>query len=500
MGEQAEQACCVHRLIEEQVGRTPDAVAVVYQDACLTYREVERRAACLAARLQDLGIGPETLVGLYMERCLEMVISLLAVLKAGGAFVPLDPTYPQERLHYVLTDAGVSVVLTRRALRAALPASTEALALDDPAFASVDAGAPMPRRVAVCPHNLCYVIYTSGSTGRPKGVQVLHAAVVTCLAAVCRRTGIGGQDTLVSITTFAFDIAYLEIFAPLMRGARLVLADQAAARGFRLARALAESGATVLQATPSIWQILSRTGWRASQRLTLLCGGEALTPQLARLLRAGGAQLWNLYGPTEATIWASAAAVTGDTISLGQPLEHMQLYLLDSASTPACEGEIYIGGPGLARGYLGRPDLTAERFIPHPFSCEPGQRLYRTGDLARVLDDGSFAYLGRLDNQVKLHGFRIEPGEIEAILRQHPAVDACLVMAREDEPGEKRLVAYIVGTRTQAPPESDALRSHVQQQLPPYMTPAAFVILQAWPLLPNGKVDRASLPPPAPPT
>lgn len=481
----------IHQLIEKWAEQTPDAVAAVYQDEHLTYQMLNYSAVLLAKRLQALGIGPDIPVGLCIERCLAMVIALIGILKAGGAFVPLDPAYPEGRLEYMLEDARIMVLLTCRPLLEKLPArQMEVVYVDEQEYSSAEEN--RQHLIGLSPQNLCYVIYTSGSTGKPKGVQIPHSAVAHCLQAMYQHLGFTQRDILLSITTFSFDIAYLEIFLPLIAGARLVLANRVAANGFRLARALVESGATILQATPAIWYVLIKAGWRGNGQVKILCGGEALPPELARKLCEQSAEVWNLYGPTETTIWCSATRVTGNSVSIGQLIDNVQMYPLDASFCLSSRGELYIGGEGLARGYQGRPDLTAERFVPHPFSNEPGRRLYRTGDLVSCLSDDTIQYLGRLDHQVKIHGFRIELEEVEGTLLQHPKVGECLVMGCEGESGAKRLIAYVVGKERIT--SSDELRSYMQQKLPSYMVPSAFVILESWPLTPNGKVDRKALP------
>ena len=356
----------------------------------------------------------------------------------------------------------------------------------------------------VTSENLAYVIYTSGSTGRPKGVLIPHRAVVNFLMSMRQQPGLTAEDTLLSVTTLSFDIAALELFLPLMVGARLVITSRdIVANGTALAETLRSTHASVMQATPITWRMLSAEGWQGSSQLKALCGGEALPPELARQLLPKVASLWNMYGPTETTIWSTTCKIEADheVITIGRPIANTQLYLLDKQLQPTpvgVPGELYIGGDGLARGYLNRPALTSERFIPHPFSDEAGARLYNTGDLARYQADGTIECLGRGDYQLKIRGFRIEPGEIEVALSQHPAVRQAVVVAREDaSKGDKRLVAYVVLHDGQSATISD-LHNHAARQLPTYMIPAVFVLLEALPLTPNGKVDRRALPAPDP--
>jgi amino acid adenylation domain-containing protein len=461
---------CVHEGIAAQAARTPDAVAVTFGTESLTYRELDRRANALAHRLRDLGVGPEARVGIALERSLEMVVGVLAVLKAGGAYVPLDPSYPAERLAFMREDSGVALVLE--------DGLGEVGESEHP-----PAGGPGP-------WNLAYVIYTSGSTGRPKGVQISHAALTNFLASMAERPGLGSGDVLLSVTSLSFDIAGLEIYLPLLAGGRIVLASrEQAADGHALRELIAASGATVLQATPATWRLLLDAGWTGGKGLVALCGGEALPPSLAASLRERTRALWNVYGPTETTVYSTLEEIGAEPpIAIGRPVANTEVYVLDAWGNLApagVPGELLIGGAGLARGYLGRPELTAERFVPDPFGGA-GSRLYRTGDLARFLPDGRLECVGRIDHQVKVRGFRVELGEIEAELCRHPEVAAAVVTAREE-----RLVAYMVGD---APIE--ALREALKSRLPAYMMPSAFVLLESLPLTPNGKVDRKALPEP----
>jgi len=492
---------CLHHLFEAQVERAPEAVAVVFEDKQLTYRELNRRANQLAHYLQHLGVGPEVLVGICVERSLDMVVGLLGILKAGGAYVPLDPAFPSERLAFMLQDAQAPVLVTQQRLLTQLPGqSTKVVCLDADVAVLVQNSEANPVS-EVTSDNLAYVMYTSGSTGRPKGVQILHRAVVNFLLSMRERPGLTAEDSWLAITTLSFDIAALELFLPLLVGARLLVASrETAVDGAALAETLTWAGVTVMQATPITWRLLLAAGWQGQPDLKILCGGEALPPDLAQQLLPRAASLWNLYGPTETTIWSTLCKIepADEVISIGRPIANTQVYLLDPQGQPVpvgVPGELYIGGDGLARGYMNRAALTAERFLPHPWSPEPGARLYKTGDLARYRSDGTIEHLGRLDYQVKLRGFRIELGEIEAVLDRYAAVLQAVVVAREDMLGDKRLVAYVVAQPQQRPTVSD-LRGHLQAKLPDYMVPSAFVLLEALPLTPNGKVDRRVLPPP----
>ncbi|OBQ35366.1 MAG: non-ribosomal peptide synthetase, partial [Anabaena sp. MDT14b] len=441
---------CIHQLFEAQVEKTPDAVAVVFEDQQLTYRELNQRANQLAHYLQTLGVRPEVLVGICVERSLEMVVGLLGILKAGGAYVPLDPEYPRERLDYMLADAGVEVLLTQLELLSSLSSHTARVVYLDTDWYHIAQDYEKNPISDVISKNLAYTIYTSGSTGKPKGVQIIHSAVVNFLCTMRQQLGITADDVLVGVTTFNFDIAMLEIFLPMIVGARVVIAKrEVVIDGQELLEMVANCGATVMQATPATWRLLLEAGWQNSHQLKILCGGEALHWELANQLLARSPSLWNLYGPTETTIWSLIAQIESQSrlIVIGRPMSNTQIYILDANQQPVpigVPGELYIGGDGLARGYLNRPELTLEKFIPNPFSHNLSARLYKTGDLACYLIDGNIEYLGRIDNQVKIRGFRIELGEIEAVLNAHPQIQQAVVIVTEDIPGDKRLVAYLV--------------------------------------------------------
>ncbi len=504
----------IHELFQDQVARTPDRTAATFESSQLTYRELNSRANRLAHRLRRSGVGPETRVGLCVERSLDMVVGLLGILKAGGAYVPLDPDYPEPRLAYMLADAGISLLVTHSSLVSRLPTPGTLLCLDRDG-PEIDRESEQDRDWAGQASTTAYVIYTSGSTGQPNGVAVPHGAVVNLLAAMGERPGVESHDVLLSVTTLSFDIAALEIFLPLISGARLVVASRrTAADGKRLASLLTTSGATVMQATPATWHLLLEAGWAGKPDLKILCGGEALPPGLARDLLPRGASLWNLYGPTETTIWSTVARVdAAASITLGRPIANTQILVLDRELQPVpvgVVGEVYIGGGGLARGYLSRPAMTAARFMPNPCAEEAGSRLYRTGDLGRLRGDGSLEYGGRVDSQVKIRGFRVESGEVETQLARHDSVRNTVVVPVGDAAGHQQLVAYVVpagGAATDTavagsldtPQGSFAsrLRGYLQETLPVYMVPAHFVLLDSLPLMPNGKVDRRSLPRPA---
>jgi amino acid adenylation domain-containing protein len=486
---------CIHELFEARAKETPSAPALTVENTTWTYAELNEQADRVAVCLTALKIGPESLVAICIDRSPEMLAGLLGILKAGAAYVPMDPAYPAERLAFMLEDANVGVVLTRQNLAASLPKTNARIICID---AIEDAPVVSPARRA-CPQDLAYVIYTSGSTGKPKGVQVTHQAVVNLLVSAGKTIDFTAKDNLLGVTTLSFDIAGLELFLPLISGAKLTLATQeVTSDGQRLAELIASSGATVMQATPTTWRLLIESGWNGKPDLRVLCGGEALSRALADDLSPRVKSLWNFYGPTETTIWSTAwKVVPNEPISIGRPLANTQLYILDSKLAPVppgVTGELHIGGDGLARGYLGRPQLTAEKFIPNPFCKDPGARLYKTGDWARYSLDGRVECLGRIDQQVKIRGFRIELGEIEAVLRQHSGIANAVVTARESESSGKRLVGYLVSKN--GPPSVLELREFVQSRLPAYMVPAQFVVLPEFPLTPNGKIDVRRLPAP----
>jgi len=492
---------CVHEMFEEQAGRTPNHVAVEYGVQRLTYQELNVRAGEMAKRLRRYGVGPDRLVGVCLERSVEMVVALLGILKAGAAFLPLDPEYPQERLAFMLADSGAELVLTQGSVAERLPEfGGTMLRVDEDENAEREL---VEVNGAVRPESLAYVIYTSGSTGLPKGVQIPHHAVNNFLNSMHRTLRISERDILLSVTSLSFDIAVLELFLPLVVGARVTIAGRdITSDGVLLLEKIKESGATVMQATPATWWLLRDAGELPAGELTILCGGEALPQGLADHLIKSGKTLWNLYGPTETTIWSAVFEFTpqNNRVVIGRPIGNTQLYVLDNRMRPVpvgVSGELYIGGEGLARGYLNRPDLTAERFCPDPFSNAGGSRLYRTGDVVKYLEDGNVEFVGRADRQVKVRGHRIELGEVEAALSSHPEVGQCAVAVVEVA-GHKQLVAYVVpgrGSRelTEKVP-SRAWREYLQKRLPEYMVPPVLIELEEMPLTPSGKIDRRLLP------
>ncbi len=481
----------------------PDVVAVADGDRSWTYGELEAAADRMACYLAGLGAGPETVVAVAVERSAELVMVLLGVLKTGAAYLPVDLGYPAGRIGFMLADACPAVLVTTTAAAAGLPAGDGAVTrvvLDDPAVAAAVAACPPGPGGQVAAGNPAYVIYTSGSTGQPKGVVVTQHAVVNFLAAMADLAGVVAGDRMLAVTTVAFDIHVLELYLPLLAGAGVVIAGREQSRDPALLGALIRrSGATVMQATPALWQAVLAGHPDAARGLRMLTGGDVLAPGLAAAMRQLTGTVINLYGPTETTVWSAAAHVGagGGAVPIGTPIANTQVLVLDSGLglvPDGVTGELYVAGAGLARGYLGRPGLTAGRFVACP-SGPPGARMYRTGDLARWQNDGQLVFAGRADGQLKIRGFRIEPGEITAVLTAHPGVAQAAVTARQDTPGHQRLVAYVVPAGQQ-PVDGTQLREYVAGRLPEYMVPAAVVTLEALPVTVNGKLDTAALPAP----
>lgn len=487
----------VHVLVSEIAVANPKKIAVRYNDMTLTYGELESRANQLATHLQSLGVTSGNYVGLFIERSIDMVVGLLGILKTGAAYVPMDPAFPAERLQFMLEDAKIESLVTHSSLRDRLPSSAvKAIQIDalpsDIAkeFTPSERGGEHP----------VYMIFTSGSTGRPKGVIVPHRALVNFLFSMRREPGMNADDVFFAVTTLSFDISGLEIFLPLTIGATVVIASgDTLADGNLLRDALERSEATVMQATPSTWRLLLEAKWPGNKRLKILIGGEAVPLDLIKHLLPCCASLWNVYGPTETTIWSTTTRLLprDESVSIGRPIDNTQVYVVNAElqlQPTGIPGELLIGGDGLALGYLDRPELTAERFIPDTFSEKPGSRLYRTGDIALWTADGRLECLGRLDNQVKVRGYRIELGEIESFIEKYPGVQQVAMMAKKDGQGHSRLIAYIVPEESEKNKElSEGLRQYIAEKLPAYMIPSFFIFLKRMPLTPNGKVDRRAL-------
>ena len=498
------QDLTVSRLFKAQAARTPDSVAVVCGEKTVTYRQLDLASNRLALQLGQRGLEPGRCIGVFLNRSVDLVTALIAVHKAGFAYVPLDPGHPPERLKHIIADAGLVALITDRPADARLPLEKVAIIqLKDGAAVVSDAIQDTWNDVSA-PDHLAYVIYTSGSTGQPKGVEITHRSLVNLLCAMAERPGLTWKDVLLAVTTVSFDIAALELFLPLLVGARLVVAtEKDVADGSHLKRLIEHFGVTAMQATPASWRLLLEAGFRSKPGFKMLVGGEALPRELADRLLDGGGELWNMYGPTETTIWSSCAKIErdGSVITVGRPIANTQFYILDNNDEPVppgVPGLLYIGGDGVGLCYHNKPQLTAEKFIASRFG---EGRIYSTGDLARWLSGGDIQILGRNDDQIKLRGFRIEPGEIESILILHPEVAEAVVILGEDVNGEGALRAYVAPRRGHAQ-DPDALirtlRTSLGQALPGYMCPASITLLDAMPQTQNGKIDRRALPEPTP--
>lgn len=499
---------CIHQMFEMQVERSPQAIAVVFEDIQLTYQQLNKQANQLAHHLCTLGVGPEVLVGICLERSLEMIVGILGILKAGGAYVPLDPAYPPERLAFILSDTQAPVLLTQEKLVKNLPPhQAQVVCLDSNWQGNIQNSQENPVNQTTA-DNLIYVIYTSGSTGQPKGVMIAHRGI--CNQLYWRQTTfkLTQTDKVLLTISFSFDPSVWQIFWPLCFGGKLIMARPGGHQDTAyLVKVITEQQITVLALVPSILRVLLEEEGIENCRFLrhITCGGEALPGELIERFFAKlnlDNVFHNCYGPTEASIdttfWTCQRGSNYTIAPIGRPITNAEIYILDENLQPVPvgeSGELHIGGIGIARGYLNRPELTTEKFIFNPFRSEVGARLYKTGDLARFLPDGNIEFLGRIDYQVKIRGFRIELGEIEGILGQHPALIQPLVIAREDIPGDKQLVAYIVANPEQIPTQVE-LRSFLQSRLPEYMVPTSFVFLDTLPLSPNGKIDRRALPAP----
>jgi amino acid adenylation domain-containing protein/non-ribosomal peptide synthase protein (TIGR01720 family) len=507
---------CLHELFEAQVKQTPDSLALTFEDETLTYRELNARANQLAHHLHGLGAAPEQLIAILMERSSEMVVSLLAVLKAGAAYLPLDPAYPAQRLSYMLTDSGASILLTQEELIPRLPEHEAQVVVIEREWSEISKQSEENPPLTVTPDNLAYVIYTSGSTGQPKGVMITHRSLCNYTQFICKLLKLdelptGEGASFATVSTITADLGNTAIFPSLLSGGHLhVLGHDVATDSNRLADYFARHRIDVLKIVPSHLNALLSSGLGAKllPAKYLLLGGEAFPFELLERIRETGSpcEVFNHYGPTETTIGVltfnlKQSGATGNfpaTVPIGRPIDNTKIYIVDRNTRPVpvgIPGELCIGGAGVMRGYLNRPALTAERLSPNPFGDDPRGRLYHTGDLVRYLPDGNVEFLGRIDQQIKIRGFRIEPGEIEAALLRHGSVREAVITVREDAPGEKRLVAYVVAGEGYAPQYAE-LRAFLQRELPDYMVPSAIVSLRALPLTPNGKLDRRALPAP----
>ncbi len=497
----------IHQLFEEQVHKSPDAIAAVFEGKELTYSDLNEKANQLAYLLREKGIKPDSLVALCVDRSLDLIIGLLGILKSGGAYVPLDPSYPQDRLEFMLEDTKSLVLITQKHYQEkfknykgeVIPLNeewrkrTRKYQKDNPSLVGTSS-------------NLAYVIYTSGSTGKPKGVLIEHQSVLNCSSAIIRAIGINSKDTFLAVTSLSFDVSVLDYFIPLLVGGRVTIVDHDARKDpVKLIEILLNNEITCMQATPTVWKMLADNGWQGHKNFKIMTAGEALSIDLSRSLHKRG-DLYNIYGPTENTIYSTIYKIdqinVKSAVPIGKPIGNTQAYILDEAKNVVpvgVAGELYVGGDGLARRYLNRPELTQEKFVTNPFSQDTSSRLYKTGDLARYLLDGNIEYLGRIDEQVKIRGYRIELGEIESILNDHKLVDQAVVNAKEDDLGQKRLIAYIVKKKNQGEGRREGetiqeLRKYLEGKLPDYMVPSVFVFIDAIPLTPSGKIDRKSLP------
>ena len=485
--------------VEEQVLRTPDAIAVVFGNESLTYRELNERANQLARELVKHGAGPDELVGIFVDRSLGMMITLLAIAKSGAGYVPMDPFLPATRLQFMMQESGMRLVVSQKNLLAELPElQRQVLVLEDNEWRQ---NSNENLNIKVSAECVAYVIYTSGSTGKPKGVEISYRALVNLLWSIQDWLKFSASDRLLAVTTISFDIAGADIWLPWLVGAKTILTSrEAAADGTQLRALMEQHDITFLQATPVTWWLLLGAGWRGGPELQIVCTGEAMPRELAAKLAPLVGKLWNLYGPTETTIWSTGYLVegSGSSVLIGRPVANTQCYILNEQrqlSPTGSAGELYIAGDGLARGYLKRPDLTDEKFVPDPFSTKPGARMYKTGDLARYLPDGNIECLGRSDHQVKIRGYRIELDEIQLALSRLPKIGQCVVVVREKQPGDPHLAAFYT-LHDGVKPTVPELRAALRESLPDYMVPHYFVELEELPLTYNGKIDRKALPDP----
>ncbi|AJQ26211.1 amino acid adenylation domain-containing protein [Pelosinus fermentans] len=497
---------CMHELFKERVKQSPEKIAVLCRDESLTYMELEEKASRLASFLNRAGVGRGDLVGIFIERSLDMLVGLLGVLKAGGTYVPIDPLYPGERILHMIEDADIKMVLTQNEFKHKLPGSNARIICLDTDWEDIciNSGKSSSRKYysysskTVRPEDSAYVIFTSGSTGKPKGVEVTQRGLTNFLCAMAKCPGFTKEDRVLALTTICFDIAGLELYLPLITGGQVeILPTETARDGFALKERIEKEWATVVQATPATWEMLLEAGWDKRTSIKILCGGEALSRQLAQKLLDRSKEVWNMYGPTETTIWSSVSKINlGEEITIGYPIGNTQFYIVDEHLNPVpdgVEGELCIGGDGLAKGYLNRPELTSEKFILNPFAADLQLKMYRTGDCAKYLPDGRVVCLGRMDNQVKLRGFRIELGEIETVLQKQLHVKHAVVVMKADSTGYKSLTAFMVPDKFQDLIAGSKLREAMREFLPDYMIPASYVYLEMLPLTLNLKVDRKVL-------
>ena len=496
----------LHGEFSRQANKTPDKVAVRFEDAELKYAEVEDRSNQIARYLKSQGVGTGDLVGICVDRSERMLVYLYGILKSGAGYVPLDPAYPTDRLQYMCDHSGLKLVVTEHELLGRVADFDKPqIALDD-AVGEIEKLDSSALKINVAPADICYVIYTSGSTGKPKGVQVPHGPVVNFLYSMQQTPGFTQDDSVLAVTTLSFDIAVLELYLPTISGGKVVLVDRmTAVDGVKLAEELEKHKITLMQATPATWRLMIQADWKGKSDLKVLCGGEPMPQDLVEPLLERCHELWNMYGPTETTVWSAAYQIESATapILIGKPIGNTQIYLLDANGREVpvgCEGELFIGGAGVTSGYLHQPEMTAERFVKNryrnPFVDYVSDKLYKTGDVARYRFDGNIQFLRRNDKQVKVRGFRIELGEIEQNIKSHPSVQQTVVIVREDTVGDARLVAYVVAGVDQTI-NATRLRDHVRESLPFYMVPQHFVELDAMPQTNNGKIDYKALPAPA---
>ncbi|WP_454802741.1 non-ribosomal peptide synthetase [Mucilaginibacter phyllosphaerae] len=492
----------LHSLFVESAAKYPNNIALRFHDTTLTYLQLNNTVNRLAAQLLKKGIKTGDVIGIALDRSAELIISLLAVLKTGAAYVPLDPEYPKDRIEFMLDDSAATILITSAKYKGHFASNTTEVLIEEALAESKDYPADEPA-TPVTGQDLAYVLYTSGSTGKPKGVQIAHHSLVNLMYSFQKTPGITANDITLAVATISFDIAGIDIYLPLCSGAQIILADSLTAKdGRALLDIVRNEGVTILQATPYTWRMMLEVGWTEYLPLKVFCGGEALAKDLAEKLIPRCKELWNLYGPTETTIYSIIKHVTdANDITIGWPVDNTQVYILDEEKNNLTNGEIgeiFIGGAGVAWGYLSRPELTAERFIDNPFT--PGEKIYRTGDLAKLKPDGDIVYLGRIDHQVKVRGYRIELGEIEHNLGKQEGIKQTVVIAREDTPGIPRLVAYVVleSGQTGIPEKSmlDKWDAALFEVLPEYMMPDDYVLIDIIPSTPNGKIDRKALPKP----